>query len=233
MAHFRHAVSSTALLTPPLEAPVSHQRTALHVVEAELAALRTFFRAAETQLKAVQTTLQKRLNSAPFPISALPHEILSTILVFCLPPDRFIVPSVHQAPLVFTRVNRAWRTVALATPQLWTNVVWTIGNPTHGEQIPNWLARAGSLDLAIEFTAPFLLGYDWSKVPFPASAAGFLDRVRHLSIHYRVPSLITVGILEEAYARNSLSRLRSFAVSKAPTIYYPYTLRTCIVYRYR
>ncbi|EIM79467.1 uncharacterized protein STEHIDRAFT_173100 [Stereum hirsutum FP-91666 SS1] len=54
---------------------------------------------------------------------ALPFEILSKILLLCIPEDYWDVPpTLHpsECPLLLTRVCRFWRDVALSTPRLWS-----------------------------------------------------------------------------------------------------------------
>ncbi|KAG1738511.1 hypothetical protein EDB19DRAFT_894665 [Suillus lakei] len=50
----------------------------------------------------------------------LPSEILSQIFYDCLPEDEYLLsPALEQAPMLLTRICRAWREVAVGMPSLW------------------------------------------------------------------------------------------------------------------
>ncbi|KAF7354744.1 hypothetical protein MSAN_01388500 [Mycena sanguinolenta] len=106
----------------------------------------------------------RKLNALKYPVLKLPSEVTAEIFVFCLPPIRLskyedschVVPhSVADAPLLFLRVCRAWRDIALATPRLWAS----IRLPSGGRWRPfdswlSWLARAGSCPLSLALRPP-------------------------------------------------------------------------------
>lgn len=56
------------------------------------------------------------------PISALPAELLAEIFIFCLPTDRYPIPTPTDAPLLLTQVCSLWRSVAISLPGLWTAI---------------------------------------------------------------------------------------------------------------
>ncbi|KAJ7153405.1 hypothetical protein C8R43DRAFT_1235392 [Mycena crocata] len=78
-------------------------------------------------LREARTAILEELRLALiYPVLTLPFEITSQIFLDCLPRDSFEFnrryPSQDEAPVVFTRVCRSWRAVALSTSALWTNV---------------------------------------------------------------------------------------------------------------
>ncbi|KAJ7271179.1 hypothetical protein C8J57DRAFT_299211 [Mycena rebaudengoi] len=50
-------------------------------------------------------------------IFALPPEMTSEVFIRCLPTQR--MPNPNDAPLLFTRICRVWRIIAISTPELW------------------------------------------------------------------------------------------------------------------
>lgn len=89
------------------------------------------------------------------PISALPAELLAEIFIFCLPTDRYPIPTPTDAPLLLTQVCSLWRSVAISLPGLWTAIHI---NYKGLEDIPAtilWLSRSAdrplSLSIAIDF----------------------------------------------------------------------------------
>ncbi|KAJ7138570.1 hypothetical protein C8R46DRAFT_609649 [Mycena filopes] len=52
----------------------------------------------------------------------LPFELASKIFIDCLPLRRRVRPRRNRAPLHLTQVCSRWRSIALATPQLWTSI---------------------------------------------------------------------------------------------------------------
>lgn len=96
------------------------------------------------------------------PVRRLPAEILQEIFIHCLPTEHNAVRSVTEPPLLLGRICRAWRTIALWTPQLWSSVHIVIPNhvtPTMAEKVGMldrryellkfWLARSGMCPLSI------------------------------------------------------------------------------------
>ncbi|KAJ7205001.1 hypothetical protein GGX14DRAFT_368345, partial [Mycena pura] len=58
-----------------------------------------------------------------YPDLTLPNEIVPRIFVDCLPSHGRVRPSCGTAPLMFTRICRHWRNIALATYKLWSSVL--------------------------------------------------------------------------------------------------------------
>ncbi|KAF7302123.1 F-box domain-containing protein [Mycena indigotica] len=86
-------------------------------------------KAATEILRQRPTLLTKQLQSnATFSIDALPPEILSEIFVQCLPPKGCLMKGeenplrANSTSLVFAQVCSRWRTIAIQTPFLWTDI---------------------------------------------------------------------------------------------------------------
>jgi hypothetical protein len=97
-----------------------------------------------------------RLAARSRRVLALPPEILGEIFFFCLPFDKnlLVTPDPHGAPLVLCKVCRQWRSIALATPKLWSSIYFE-----SEEALPesaalyvdfcrDWISRAGSTPLS-------------------------------------------------------------------------------------
>lgn len=83
--------------------------------------------------------------------SAIPIDIWEEIFVRCLPSED---PNhtACAAPLLLCQVCRAWRQLAISSPNLWSSmrVVVSLGEPRpHTALIAQWLERSGSLPLAL------------------------------------------------------------------------------------
>ncbi|KAF8180588.1 hypothetical protein BJ912DRAFT_907185, partial [Pholiota molesta] len=64
-------------------------------------------------------------RSIKSPIGMVPYDVLLEILVHCLPlEDRFEIrqPNTKIAPLLLCQICTSWRTIALATPILWSHL---------------------------------------------------------------------------------------------------------------
>ncbi|KAJ3880130.1 hypothetical protein F5051DRAFT_324440, partial [Lentinula edodes] len=84
----------------------------------------------------------------------LPVEIISEIFLQCLPEVdtlSFMRPEPHpdQAPLLLTQVCRSWRSIAIATPRLWSTLIINAsnGSSSHCEITKLWLDRSRNVPL--------------------------------------------------------------------------------------
>ncbi|KAF7294180.1 hypothetical protein HMN09_01146400 [Mycena chlorophos] len=150
MPSFSHNVY-TDTLVPPVLAAASQQRDALVAVREEIRTLEAYFEATRTSLKAIESTLEERLEHIVFPILQLPRDIISAIFILCLPRRRFLKPSIASAPLVLTRVNREFRHIAHSIPYLWSSLVWKLNSSENDGLSLHWLSHASTLELSIAF----------------------------------------------------------------------------------
>ncbi|KAJ7456789.1 hypothetical protein B0H11DRAFT_1739136, partial [Mycena galericulata] len=70
-----------------------------------------------SDLENQKSAAQGELNTILDPMSRLPLEISSDIMLRCLPTTTRADPL--AAPMVFLNICRSWRNIALATPALW------------------------------------------------------------------------------------------------------------------
>jgi hypothetical protein len=167
------------------------------------------------------------------PIWRLPSEILSQIFMHCHRQDpRKKIARLNKAPLLLGSVCSTWRTIALATAQLWASLTLDIG-PSKSDVTKAWLARARNCPLTIrvygeEGAQPlmdvFLLHCEWwyeihlPTIPcmmgFPVSAKNHLPRLHKLYLEGRT-ILGTLDIFEFAPQLCSV-RLHSKSLIKVP-----------------
>ncbi|KAJ7035971.1 hypothetical protein C8F04DRAFT_1340353 [Mycena alexandri] len=68
-----------------------------------------------------QLQLADDLSRLAYPFLTLPTEIVSRIFVACLPGHRRTRPSSRTVPLTLAQICSRWRSIALATSELWTS----------------------------------------------------------------------------------------------------------------
>ncbi|KAJ7506889.1 hypothetical protein B0H11DRAFT_1679548, partial [Mycena galericulata] len=68
-------------------------------------------------LESAKSAAQGELNAIFDPVSRLPVEISSDIMLRCLPVTP--KPDPLAPPMLFTNICRAWSNIALSTPSLW------------------------------------------------------------------------------------------------------------------
>ncbi|KAJ7803865.1 hypothetical protein B0H13DRAFT_1473793, partial [Mycena leptocephala] len=78
-------------------------------------------------------------------ILSVPPEITATIFGHCLP--ALSSPSLHEAPMLLTRICHQWREISLDTPALWASLAF--GERRSIELLKEWLSRARNHPLTI------------------------------------------------------------------------------------
>lgn len=99
----------------------------------------------------IQAIEQQRLILSP--IRRIPLEVLSEIFLKCLPPDQFINPSPHSAPLLLSQICQSWRSLSFSMGRLWTSIRVELtkeGCSPHPLLVEAWLARSGHLPLVFQ-----------------------------------------------------------------------------------
>ncbi|KAH7887184.1 hypothetical protein F5I97DRAFT_1115314 [Phlebopus sp. FC_14] len=84
-------------------------------------------------------------------VRRLPPEILADIFCHCMP-ERPCTPCGTAIPLVLTQVCQRWRSIATATPQLWSSLTIPLRRAVRDEyrlQYDAWMARAKSVPLVL------------------------------------------------------------------------------------
>ncbi|KAJ7171293.1 hypothetical protein C8R46DRAFT_183872 [Mycena filopes] len=125
------------------------------------------------------------------PARRLPPEILQEIFLAALPTHRSAVMSASEAPLVLTRICRGWRSLALATPELWHSIHLPFDylfdhNPTASRAAQAWLERSGHCPMSVSINTGRV--EEWvDAVPeevdlVVAALAGCADRWRRIDL---------------------------------------------------
>ncbi|KAJ6515491.1 hypothetical protein C8R45DRAFT_888353 [Mycena sanguinolenta] len=113
------------------------------------------------QLLRTRSDVERELHAtATYPVLTLPVEVTAEIFLHCLgvldPPS--IPQSSGSAPIVLSRVCRAWRDIAFSTPILWSQlrvqferISPSKKEPTEGI-VDGWLSRAKYHPLSLDFS---------------------------------------------------------------------------------
>jgi hypothetical protein len=127
-------------------------------------------------------------NATAAAMPPLPAELLSRIFVQCLPDEPYIRPDADRAPLLFTRVCRRWRELALQTTQLWCSLsaIKESGGmlyPMYRTRLSGyaaWLSRSGNrpLSLAVPFEEEMAWRRSQEWVRLLLSYKGRFERLR-------------------------------------------------------
>ncbi|KAJ7852816.1 hypothetical protein B0H14DRAFT_3865995 [Mycena olivaceomarginata] len=165
-------------------------RTRLQHIDAEICQLENSLQS----LREARTGVLNELRSLIYPVLSLPFEITSQIFLHCLPKrleDSIRpYPSLDEAPLVFTRVCRDWRTVAISTSTLWNHVRIELDSDDGPGHIDSkWVAL---LDLWLQRSQPQPLSLtlsNWSYTEPDEALLGVLDRQsrRWRNITFKLP----------------------------------------------
>ncbi|KAJ7604209.1 hypothetical protein FB45DRAFT_62976 [Roridomyces roridus] len=105
-----------------------------------------------SRLQAELDPHQKRLDDYTYPVLSIPTEIVSEILIQCLPPYPECPPlKGPSSPMCLTQICRQWREIALTTPKLWRAIPLRLKAIRREEDIvPLWLQRSGIQPLSIQ-----------------------------------------------------------------------------------
>jgi hypothetical protein len=127
----------------------------------------------------------------------LPTEILSEIMRYAMPCDVYSpFPDVlatsngytelEEAPWSFTRVSRRWRSVALATPDLWTHVCINLYNASDlnlsVDLLGIYLACSDSHPLDVTLYIEHVVGVEWYKSQVLQDLLASSERWRSLDL---------------------------------------------------
>ncbi|KAJ7456800.1 hypothetical protein B0H11DRAFT_2065549 [Mycena galericulata] len=196
-----------------------HRR--IEKLSSEIARQREILRDLENQKSAAQG----ELNTVLDPMSRLPLEISSDIMLRCLPTMPRADPL--AAPMVFLNICRSWRNMALATPALWAAI--RLKSPLRDEFMHRWPERAGTIwPLSLSVVGPVTL-----------NLCALFDRCMHQiqSLEFYFPHPSGPDLEEIPYSR-SFTSLKTLTVGHGNSIeggdeyslpdhFYPLTSLTC------
>ncbi|KAF6764463.1 hypothetical protein DFP72DRAFT_871939 [Ephemerocybe angulata] len=126
----------------------------------------------------------KPLRALTSLIRRLPTPIMEAIFLFSFPSKPNFPNSIGDPPLIFLRVCRPWRNMALEMPRLWTTFMATVPFqlfhnsesariPAFEAELSRWLERSGDLPLTVEAHMPYTIG--------PSPVMKTLSRVAQLA----------------------------------------------------
>ncbi|KAF7378213.1 F-box domain-containing protein [Mycena sanguinolenta] len=148
-------------------------------IESEMERFKAFSALYISALTNQQKDLKARLDAVVYPVLSLPTEITCRIFVECLREDGYVRPSAKRAPLLFMRVCRAWRNIAVSTPELWCSLELEYHHGNHIMIPPGllelWFSRAHAQPLSLTFRLDPEVFYDKIKVPENVTNALDLD----------------------------------------------------------
>ncbi|KAF7980802.1 hypothetical protein HWV62_36885 [Athelia sp. TMB] len=114
----------------------------------------------EKQIKVAQRELCS-LHNSDAPISTLPDEVLAMVF------EEGVVLNSSEGHFgsLMSHVTHRWRSVALATPRLWSEIVWSIPCTVQEiERVSTFLSRTGTSPVEIHFL-PYVSASASRKIP--------------------------------------------------------------------
>ncbi|KAJ6508577.1 hypothetical protein C8R45DRAFT_1208222 [Mycena sanguinolenta] len=175
-----------ALLVDPIE---EIARIDAQIAEMELAL---------TQLKEKRAFLQEPIDAHKAlisPMRLIPQDVLLEIFFACLPSEHNALIDPSEAPLLFGRVSRHWRSVAYATPILWSSIhIPPLNYPDTPPYIfprcegilQAWFERSATCPLSVslgDFTNRVKFSPDVVKYPLAHHILAVSQRLRYLALY--------------------------------------------------
>ncbi|KAJ6508575.1 hypothetical protein C8R45DRAFT_1208220 [Mycena sanguinolenta] len=123
----------------------------------------------------------------------IPQDILLEIFFACLPSEHNAVIDSAEAPLLLGRVNRHWRSVAYATPMLWSSMhIPTLDTPPDiisglERTVEAWVERSATCPLSVSLsnlTSRRRVGFDHTSKEYSLvlQILGVSRRLRYLTL---------------------------------------------------
>jgi hypothetical protein len=150
-------------------------------------------------------------DSTRSPITKVPYDVLREILSHCLPRRPLETQPAHWqpnttiAPMLLCQICSSWRTITLASPSLWSHLLYRISAHYTDHKLGSWAVRQKDIDFVMWWKtnqgsmAPFLhLDIDikrktW-KIPLAKDGIAFLieyiTSAQYLQIHPRLSEQI-------------------------------------------
>ncbi|KAJ7455283.1 hypothetical protein B0H11DRAFT_250597 [Mycena galericulata] len=123
---------------------------ALEKIDADIESARSVLKGLSMEHDETHSVLEAH-RALLSPIRRIPPEVLGEIFIHCLPKDTYIEASVAHCPLLLTQISSNWRSVALATPALWTSIAANLSVTSCLPKlslITAWITRSGSCPLS-------------------------------------------------------------------------------------
>lgn len=144
------------------------------------------------------------------PLRRLPSEVLSEIFIHALPPFPFVLLK-NEAPLVFERVCKRWRSVSRSTPSLWSSITLLLAKGAEEKDFAiasTCLARAGERPLSLSLGGS---PYDNTISPSPHPALTLLSSrcEQWHTVHIQLPFNV---IRELSVVNGRLSSLHELSI---------------------
>ncbi|KAJ6562757.1 hypothetical protein DFH09DRAFT_1478793 [Mycena vulgaris] len=155
------------------------------------------------KLKEERTAVQLQLDGFVYPILTIPPEISAEIFLWCSAHIQ-CRPHPSNAPLLFLKVCRAWRALALSVPALWDSVPeaeFTVPEQME-ELITAWFSHAGTRPLSLDL--PYL-GHESPHL--------------HSLVSRHASRLQTLGLCIDADCYPSLADIRPFPLLRDLNLY--------------
>ncbi|KAJ7058801.1 hypothetical protein C8F01DRAFT_1059516 [Mycena amicta] len=185
---------------------IDTERTDVHAQIAQL-------RAHLSELAQGRKAVIEQLKGVTYPILDIPPEVTSQIFAYYAEFMAEKWQSLESAPWVLTHVCRAWRRLALALPEIWSQIFFSRpSSPGIDMLMRTWFERASASPLHV--TAPTDAEPRLYSLLTPYS-----DQFESLSCQIPVPS---AGSLDDISGR--LQQLRKLSLSIGDTTHGPITL---------
>ncbi|KAF8198332.1 hypothetical protein K438DRAFT_1967077 [Mycena galopus ATCC 62051] len=147
-------------------------------------------------LRLEQALIQQRLQSFIYPVLTLPNEIVAEIFIHVLPPYPSCPPLTGPlSPTSLTYICRAWREIAVSTPELWTAIQLPFNDIPVQQQLhvsDVWLKRSGACPLSIELDG-IDDGDEWVDVSKPMQVAPHRTRWEYLKLKVSLSQFSALG----------------------------------------
>ncbi|KAJ7058805.1 hypothetical protein C8F01DRAFT_1147284 [Mycena amicta] len=184
---------------------IDTERTDVHAQIAQL-------RAHLSELAQARKTVAEQLKTATYPILTIPPEVTSQIFAYYAEFMAEKWQTLESAPWVLTHVCRAWRSLALALPRIWSQIFFSRpSSPGIDMLMRTWFERAGASPLHV--TAP-----THAEPRLYSLLTPYSDQFDSLSCHIPVPSACSLDGIS-----GRLPQLRKLTLSIGKRVYAPIT----------
>jgi hypothetical protein len=173
----------------------------------------------QTQDRPVTSPNHRRRQNWP-PSDACHPKFSANFLHLQNPPSFDCIPSLNHPPLILLQVCSSWRSIALATPDLWTDLCILLSYRIppkdsavlrqYEELASQWFSRAGpDLPLSLQFDSPICESdHDFSNIILSRP-----KQFRGLKIRVRDPNSLAAFTRGNGDASSAFSQLEDLTIS--------------------